>query len=93
MYSNCQAISPRELEEQIRKVERIEVVIGLPDDTPVGEYGWERAARRKWTVNRVVEERIRPLVGSVEITVLDEEGDIAAPQTHVANVEVGCHMN
>jgi hypothetical protein len=64
----------RDLEQDVFDLDEIRIIIRAPRNADVGEYDYERKAPDKTSLNEWLQQRISPLVGDHQVTVVDGYG-------------------
>lgn len=72
----------KEFEDAVRIIEGIRIVIRASSNSEVGDYSYKLAAQGNWRINQLLANRIKPLVGNLEV-VVQRGGDGAQPNGNV----------
>jgi hypothetical protein len=75
-----------ELEEAVWERDRVRIVVRAPGATNVGNWNYANAANGALSVTRYLNVRIAPLLGGLEVTLIDGRGHEAHGATHIDTV-------
>jgi hypothetical protein len=64
-----------DFEDKVWEIDRIRLVLRIPEGQEVGEYDWKKAADEGWSVTKYLESRIAPKVGQAGVVVIDGDGE------------------
>ena len=75
-----------EFETVVYGIEGIRIIVRANQGTLVEPYDYQNAAPRHWTINEWLDKRVRPCIGSYDISVTDSNGNDPHRGTQLRNV-------
>lgn len=75
-----------EYEKSVYEREEVRIVIRAPWKTQVGDYMYERAASGGTSVSSWLDARIHPVLGGLEVVVLDGTGSVPHGRTKMSTL-------
>ncbi|MBY6345092.1 hypothetical protein E5C31_03845 [Providencia rettgeri] len=82
-------VSIRDFEQAVFELEEIRIVVRGSLRAKVDAYEYERKAAGNTSVNDWLDSRIRPLIGEIEVSVINGNGGIPHGRTNLENVRSG----
>lgn len=82
-------VSASEFERQVFEVDEVRIVTRCRRDQQLPEYPYERKAATTTSLTEWLNTRIKPLVGDVEVDVIDGTGVAPHGRTNIENVRNG----
>ena len=71
-------MTARQIEDRIRELEGVRVVIRANKNTPCGDYDYVNCASDNWRVSEFLSGRVRPAVGQHDVDVVRGDGKTAS---------------
>jgi hypothetical protein len=75
-----------EIENKAWSMDGVRIIIRGPENEDLPDYAQKNAAQANWSVTKYIENRIKPIVGDREVTVLLGDGEQPHGRTLISSV-------